>query len=128
MFTPTLKRSLNHLISYTVKTHKHIPYSFAYLIKCDFDNEKSEFRTLRGPDAHKVFVESIENGCKSIYDKYLKKNEGMTPLTLEEQSAFYQAKQCHICDRAFNKGEKRVADHCHLSGKFQGPAHSICNL
>ena len=52
----------------------------------------------------------------------------MTPLTLEQQTAFNQAKQCHICDRAFNEGDERVRDHCHLTGNFRGAAHSICNL
>ena len=33
---------------------------------------------------------------------------------------------CHICNEEL--GEDRVRDHCHLSGKFRGAAHEICNL
>ena len=33
---------------------------------------------------------------------------------------------CHICNEEL--GEDRVRDHCHLSGKFKGAAHEICNL
>ena len=33
---------------------------------------------------------------------------------------------CHICNEEL--GENRVHDHCHLSGKFSGAAHEICNL
>ena len=33
---------------------------------------------------------------------------------------------CHICIEEL--GEDRVRDHCHLSGKFRGAAHEICNL
>ena len=33
---------------------------------------------------------------------------------------------CHICDEEL--GEDRVRDHCHLSGKFRGAAHEVCNL
>ena len=33
---------------------------------------------------------------------------------------------CHICNEEL--GEDRVRDHCHLSGKFRGSAHKICNL
>ena len=33
---------------------------------------------------------------------------------------------CHICNEEF--GENRVRDHCHLSGKFRGPPHEVCNL
>ena len=33
---------------------------------------------------------------------------------------------CHICNEKL--GEDRVRDHCHLSGKFRGAAHEVCNL
>ena len=33
---------------------------------------------------------------------------------------------CHICNEEL--GEDRVRDHCHLSGKFRGAAHELCNL
>ena len=33
---------------------------------------------------------------------------------------------CHICNEEL--GNDRVRDHCHLSGKFRGAAHQICNL
>ena len=33
---------------------------------------------------------------------------------------------CHICNEELR--EERVRDHCHLSGKFRGAAHEICNL
>ena len=33
---------------------------------------------------------------------------------------------CHICNEEL--GEDTVRDHCHLSGKFRGAAHEICNL
>ena len=33
---------------------------------------------------------------------------------------------CHICNEEL--GEDRVHDHCHLSDKFIGAAHEVCNL
>ena len=33
---------------------------------------------------------------------------------------------CHICNDKL--GKDRVRDHCHLSGKFRGAAHEVCNL
>ena len=33
---------------------------------------------------------------------------------------------CHICNDEL--AEDRMRDHCHLSGKFRGATHEICNL
>ena len=33
---------------------------------------------------------------------------------------------CHICNEEL--GKDRVRDHCHLSGKFGGAAHEVCNI
>ena len=33
---------------------------------------------------------------------------------------------CHIYNEEL--GKDRVHDHCHLSGKFRGAAHEVCNL
>ena len=33
---------------------------------------------------------------------------------------------CHICNEEL--GKDRVREHCHLSGKFRGAAHEVCNL
>ena len=61
----------------------------------------------------------------------------MIPLTDEEIIYYEKQKLCHICKKEFcyDKNEKnkfklyqKVRDHCHYTGKFRGPAHSICNL
>ena len=33
---------------------------------------------------------------------------------------------CHICNEELDND--RVHDHCHLSGKFRGVTHEVCNL
>ena len=33
---------------------------------------------------------------------------------------------CHICTEELCND--RVRDHCHLSGKFRGASHEVCNL
>ena len=47
-------------------------------------------------------------------------------LTDEDKEDFENSTNCHICDGEL--GEDRVRDHCHLSGKFRGAAHTDCNL
>jgi len=41
------------------------------------------------------------------------------------ESAIKSATTCHICQEEL--GEDRVIDHCHLTGKFRGAAHTKCN-
>jgi len=41
--------------------------------------------------------------------------------------AYCSATRCHICEKLFVQ-DTRVRDHCHLTGRYYGPAHSNCNL
>ena len=60
----------------------------------------------------------------------------MKTLMQEENNCYNKQKICHICkekfcidkdDKDYNN-RKKVKDHCYITGKFRGPAHSICNL
>ena len=60
----------------------------------------------------------------------------MKPLTREDNNRYNEQKICYICKEKFcvdkddqdcNNG-KKVKDHCHITGKYRGAAHSICNL
>ena len=55
----------------------------------------------------------------------------MIPLTNKEGKSYEKQIVCHICKKEFcndGKNKKKIRDHCHYTGKFIGPAHSICNL
>ena len=47
-------------------------------------------------------------------------------MTMLEKTAYDNSTLCHICNEEL--GKDRVRDHCHLSGKFRGAAHEVCNL
>ena len=40
---------------------------------------------------------------------------------------FEKSNKCWFCELAFDS-EKKVRDHCHLTGKYRGAAHEICNI
>ena len=40
----------------------------------------------------------------------------------------YKFNKDHICGKEYNKSDKRVRDHCHVTGKYRGLAHEACNL
>ncbi|KAJ8913054.1 hypothetical protein NQ315_006555 [Exocentrus adspersus] len=115
-------------ISYTYKTYRHEPYSFAYIIKCSFDDSASKFQLYRGADAAHVFVNRLESDVMEIYERYLKHIKFMNPLSKEEQDQFARATNCGICEKPFGVGESKAKDHDHLTGKFRFAAHTNCNL
>ncbi|EZA60802.1 hypothetical protein X777_13634 [Ooceraea biroi] len=52
----------------------------------------------------------------------------MRDLTPEQCEELRDAARCHVCSKPFAAGDTRVRDHCHLTGRYRGPAHSTCNL
>ena len=115
--------------SYSIKSVKHEPFSFAYFIKCSFDDTISKFELYRGSDAAQVFVSRLETDLRSLYNTYMKDIKKMAKLSAEEKQEFNDATTCDICDGSFNANDIKVQDHCHITGKKRpGAAHSICNL
>ena len=47
-------------------------------------------------------------------------------MTLHEKLVYDNSTLCHTCNEEL--GKDRVRHHCHLSGKFRGAVHEICNL
>jgi len=52
----------------------------------------------------------------------------METLSKEQWEAYRSATRCHICEKSFASDDMRVCDHCHLTDRYRGPAHSNCNL
>ena len=48
-------------------------------------------------------------------------------ITMHDKLVYNNSTLCHICNEELDKD--RVRDHyCHMSGKFRGAAHEVCNL
>ena len=118
--------------SFTNQYQKHSPSGFSYLIKCFDDNlfsPKLVKYTAKSPDDDipQLFIESLEKDIKEIYNRF-KKPKKMV-MTREDRINYKKATHCHICEEEIDKDvHRKVRDHCHLTGKFRGAAHSICNL
>ena len=114
--------------SFTNKYQKHRPSGFSYLIKCfddDIFSPKLVKYTAKSPDEDipQLFIESLEKDIKYIYNRFkIPKKMVMTP---EDEINYEKATHCHICEEEI---DLKFHDHCHLTGKFRGAAHSICNL
>ena len=44
----------------------------------------------------------------------------------EDEEDYKNNNICRFCEK--NIGSDKVRDHCHLNGKYRGPAHNVCNV
>ena len=110
------------------KTHLHKPCGYSYLIVSAVDEEQPEIVCYRGKDGENVvehFFDSVLKESEHLV-KCLKTNIPMN-FTQEDEIVHDQTTQCHICGEKMESKDK-VRDHCHLTGKYKGPAHYKCNL
>ena len=49
-------------------------------------------------------------------------------MTSEEEQQFEQSIICWLCEEPFISSDEKVRDHDHLTGKYRGAAHNICNI
>ena len=49
-------------------------------------------------------------------------------MAKDDEDKFQKAKECHTCEKEYNKTDEIVRDHCHITGKYSGSAHQDCNL
>ena len=56
---------------------------------------------------------------------YFKNSNKDIIMTEEDDEDYRINKMCRFCEK--NNESDKVKDHCHLTGKYRGPAHNICN-
>lgn len=83
----------------------------------------------RGTDCMDVFCKKIRE-IESDIMKTLTANNKMI-MTEQDVQDFANATQCYICGSEIKPSDKnggKVRDHCHVTGKYRGCAHNVCNL
>ena len=48
-------------------------------------------------------------------------------ISKKEQNDFENARSCHICNKEYNNKDVPVKDHYHVTRKYRGSAHYVCN-
>ena len=75
-------------------------------------------------DIPQMFQESLEDDIKKIYNQF--KSEKNLIMKNSDHRKHRKATHYHICEGEL--GNDKVIDHCHLTGRYRGPAHRKCNL
>lgn len=115
--------------SFTLDAYEHEPYSFAFYVKCNYNDDYSKLHIYRGADAAEVFSKKLDEVVLELYSTYLRHVKPMLPLTKEEEKCFQDSTHCNICDKPFTPIDVKVREHCHLTGQWRrGAAHQTCNL
>ena len=100
---------------------KQIPIAVGYYVISPFGNY---YYSYFGTDCTKWFVNRMLT-LEKIANNYFKTNLELE-MSQEEEVQFQLAEECWLCENPL-EGEK-VRDHDHLTGKYRGAAHNICNI
>ena len=116
------------------------------LKKIDEDQDEKKFKKLqehivcgygqsyepevyRGLDAAEHFLNAIQD--EEIKINKIFKNQKILIMTGTDNKNYEESNKCWFCEKPFygnDKKNRKVRDHCHLTGKYRGAAHSKCNL
>ena len=107
------------------RKHEHQPCGYSYLIVSTLPNQHFQPVCYRGPNVLEHFFENILNDGDILADVLKDKKE--INMTDEDETHYRQTATCHIC-KCPTPPDDKVQDHCHLTGKYRGPAHNLCNL
>ena len=104
--------------SWSVKECDHVPCGFGYKVVCVDDRFSKDIIVYRGEDCVNRFISCTLNEyeyCRKVCKDYFKK---CLIMSYKEEEMFQDACSCWICGKLFDLMDKKVRDHCHISGKF----------
>ena len=116
--------------SYTSTYQSHKACGYGYKLVCRYDNNYSKpVEIYRGADAIDKFIVQMMNEVKDFKRIVLEHFQKPLIMTFGILRDFQNATKCHICEKIFKpEDDDKVSDHCHITGKYRGAAHSKCNL
>ena len=86
------------------------------------------FKKLVDKKKNKVDFEILPETNKE-YNKmafYFKNTKKDIIMTQKNEEDYKNNNICRFCEK--NIESDKVRDHCHLTGKYRGPAHNVCNI
>ena len=121
---PVSKAQKNSDQSYTDAYQSHTPCGFCYQVVSSDSTRTFEPEIYRGQNTVQEFIMRM----KSTEEELMELIQTNTPMvmTAQDEINFQCAECCCLCKQPL--GDDRVRDHDHLTGKFRGAAHSVCNM
>ena len=111
---------------YTTEVNQHTPSGRCVYSKFAYGDVDNLLRLYRGKDCIETFCNYIKGEARRLYHMFPELPMG--PLTKKQWNKYKKATKCHICYKPFTLRNLKVRDHCHYTGLYRGPTHSLCNL
>ena len=111
---------------YTSEVNQHIPSGWCVYSKFAYGEVKDPLKLYKEKDCVEKFCDYIKQEAHRLYHMFPEKP--MDSLTKKQWKRYEKESRCHICFEPFNSKDPKVRDHCHYTGHYRGPAHSLCNL
>ena len=111
---------------YTNELNQHTPSGWCVYSKFAYGDVDNPLRTCRGKDCIETFCNDVKGEAHRLYDMFPELPMGS--LTKQQWKKYKRSTKCHICYKPFTLKDPKVRDHCHYTGLYRGPAHSLCNL
>ena len=111
----------------TTNIYKQNPVLNGYYIISELEDvlESGSYESRLGYDNVEWFVkEVIKLENKMAF--YFKNTKEDIFMTNENEEDFKNNNICRFCEKNFESDKVRY--HCHLTGKYRGPAHNTCNI
>ena len=111
---------------YTNEVNQHTPSGWCVYSKFVYGDINNPLRLYRGKDCIETFCNYMKGEANRLYHMF--PELPMDPLTKKQWKKYRKATKCHICYKPFTLRDPNIRDHCHYTGLYKGPAHSLCNL
>ena len=113
--------------SFTTQYQHHIPCGSCIYVKCsDGQYFEPPQVNIRDVVAEK-FLDHVL-AAVTICRQHLANNIPMKQLIQEQWRKYNNATYCSVCTKPFKSADKKVHNHKHLTGKYRGTVHKVCNL
>ena len=111
---------------YSQHVNQHVSSGWYVYSKFAYGEVKDPLKIYRGKDCVEKFCDYIKREAHRLYHMF--PELPMVPLIIRQWKKYKKSTICHICYKPFTPTNRKVRDHCHYTGLYRGPAHSLCNL
>ena len=113
----------------TEKLQKHIACFYGYKVVCCYDENISKpFKMYRRLNNVNKFFTDISEEEKEILEKLKQFQKTPMNLSIEEKVHHKNATTCYVFNCCFTDENRKVRDHCHVTGNYRGASCNKCNL